>query len=101
MRVTVPRLHLLIFSLAGLFVLVACRERDSGFVLIRADRSVAPGSAYPVAVEPSRVGAYPADTKSGAGYFYDDVLEYRVWLNPQRGAARLSGEKDYFVAFAQ
>jgi hypothetical protein len=52
-------------------------------------------------VEPNRVGTYSSDTKSGAGYFYDDVLEYRVWLHPERGAARLNGEKDYFVAFAQ
>ena len=41
------------------------------------------------------------DAKSGAGYFYDDVLEYRVWFNPANGAEPLNGEKDYFVAFAQ
>jgi len=69
--------------------------------MVRADRTVTPGSAYPVAVEPNRVGTYPPEAKSGAGYFYDDVLEYRVWLNPEHGAARLNGDKDYFVAFAQ
>ena len=40
-------------------------------------------------------------THSGAGYFYDDVLEYRVWLHPERGAPRRNGDDDYFVAFAQ
>jgi putative acetyltransferase len=39
--------------------------------------------------------------KSGAGYFYDDVLEYRVWLHPERGAEKKNGNSDYFVAFAQ
>jgi hypothetical protein len=44
---------------------------------------------------------YLPDTKSGAGYFYDDVLEYQVWLHPEKGAKALNGTKDYFVAFAQ
>ena len=69
--------------------------------MVRADRTITSGSAYPVAVEPNLVGTYPAETKSGAGYFYDDVLEYRVWLHPENGAARLNGEADYFAAFAQ
>jgi hypothetical protein len=73
----------------------------SGFALVRADRQVAGTSAYPLAVAPIRVGTYPPDTKSGAGYFYDEVLEYRVWLNPGKGAEPLNGNNDYFVAFAQ
>jgi putative acetyltransferase len=32
--------------------------------------------------------------KSGAGYFYDDVLEYRVWIHPKAGG------DDYYRAFA-
>lgn len=84
-----------------LFGLVACQKRNSGFVMVRADHTVTALSAYPLAAEPSRVGTYPTETKSRAGYFYDNVLEYRVWLNPQRGAARLNGDEDYFVAFAQ
>lgn len=48
-------------------------------------------SAYPVAIEISMVGKYPALTKSGAGYVYDDVLEYRVWVH-QDG-------DDYYHAF--
>ena len=38
------------------------------------------------------MGKYPALTKSGAGYVYDDVLEYRVWIHP-------NGD-DYYHAFA-
>lgn len=51
-----------------------------------------PTSAYPVAVNPDKVGNYPALTNSGAGYVYDDVLEYRVWVHP--------GGDDYYQAFA-
>ncbi len=40
-----------------------------------------PASGYPVAVDASKVGQYPALTKSGGGYFYDEVLEYRVWVH--------------------
>jgi len=48
-------------------------------------------SAYPVAVDFSKVGKYPALTKSGGGYVYDEVLEYRVWVHP--------GGNDYYQAF--
>ena len=49
-------------------------------------------SLYPVAVDMSLVGEYPSRTKSGAGYFYDEVLEYRVWVDHEDG--------DYYHAFA-
>ena len=49
-------------------------------------------SAYPVAVDPSKVGDYPAHTKSGGGYVYDVVLEYRVWID--------ADGDDYYYAFA-
>ncbi|MCL4180210.1 MAG: GCN5 family acetyltransferase [Verrucomicrobia bacterium] len=49
---------------------------------------------YPVAVEPGRVGTYPALSKTGGGYFYDDVLEYRVWVHPKGGG------DDFYRAFA-
>ena len=58
-------------------------------------------SKYPLAVDPNRVGTYPAYTKSGGGYFYDEVLEYRVWLHPENGAKPLDGRHDYFFAFDQ
>lgn len=32
-------------------------------------------SNYPLAVDPARVGEYPAEAKSGGGYFYDEVLD--------------------------
>ena len=88
-------------GIALLLIFAACHHQTSGFVMLRADRTVSPTSAYPVAVDLSKIGTYPPDTKSGAGYFYDDVLEYRVWLHPDHGAALLNGHKDYFVAFAQ
>ena len=83
-------------------ILSACsRNTPSGFRGVRADHKVSGSSAYPVAVDPFRVGTYSPDTKSGAGYFYDDVLEYRVWLHPDNGAEPLNGTTDYFVSFAQ
>ena len=84
-------------------LLVACNHSkpSSDFVVVRSDRQIAGHSKFPVAVDPNRVGTYPSDTKSGAGYFYDDVLEYRVWLHPENGAEPLNGTHDYFVAFAQ
>ena len=42
----------------------------------------APSSGYPVAVDLDKVGTYPAAAKSGGGHFYDEVLEYRVWVHP-------------------
>jgi putative acetyltransferase len=39
-------------------------------------------SEYPAAVNPELVGEYPIRTKSGGGYFFDEVLEYRVWCHP-------------------
>ena len=48
-------------------------------------------SKYPVAVNFEKVGSYPAFSDSGGGYFYDEVLEYRVWIHPDRD--------DYFQAF--
>lgn len=73
----------------------------NGFLLISADRQVAENSKFPVAINPRKVGTYPAETKSGAGYFYDDVLEYRVWVHPDKGGAPINGDKDYYFAFAQ
>jgi hypothetical protein len=51
-------------------------------------------------VHPKRVGKYPAVTKSGGGYVWDEVLEYRVWCHPERGAPDLGDGGDYFCAFA-
>ena len=49
--------------------------------------------SYPAAIDPARVGDYPAEVKAGGGYVWDAVLEYRVWCHPRRGS-------DYYHAFA-
>lgn len=57
-------------------------------------------SKYPPAIHPELVGEYPALAKSGAGYFFDEVLEYRVWCHPERGAPDEDGDgEDYYYAF--
>lgn len=89
------------FALLALAWPAACGRRVEPFSVAYVDRSVSGLSHFPVAVAPERVGSYPGPAKSGAGYFYDDVLEYRVWLHPERGAEALAGDNDYFAAFAQ
>jgi hypothetical protein len=56
--------------------------------------------SYPDAVDANLVGTYPADAKAGGGYVWDDVLEYRVWCCPERGAAEREDGGDYYYAFA-
>ena len=56
-------------------------------------------SKFPVAIEKNMVGEYPAHTKSGGGYFYDDVLEYRVWCRPWLGAPDEFEGQIYYYAF--
>ena len=51
-------------------------------------------SQYPPVLDPSKVGTYPARTKSGGGFVWDAVLEYRVWCHDPDGG------DDYFRAFA-
>lgn len=57
-------------------------------------------SAFPIAVDADLIGEYPAQTKSGGGYFYDAVLEYRVWVHPHDGGEDLYDGDDYYCAFA-
>lgn len=54
---------------------------------------------YPDAVDPEKVGDYPAQTKAGGGYVWDAVLEYRVWCHPERGAPDEAEGSDYFYPF--
>ena len=54
---------------------------------------------YPPVLDPAKVGSYPASTKSGGGYVWDEVLEYRVWSHPERGAPDECDGSDYFHAF--
>jgi hypothetical protein len=60
----------------------------------------APVRRYPDAVDPDRVGTYSALAKAGGGYVWDEVLEYRVWCHPERGASDLNNGSDYYHAFA-
>ena len=55
---------------------------------------------YPDALDASRVGTYPADARTGGGFVWDAVLEYRVWCHPERGAPDEKDGNDYFLAFA-
>jgi putative acetyltransferase len=57
-------------------------------------------SKYPIAVDPSKVGDYPALAKAGGGFVWDEVLEYRVWCHPERGAPDEDEEGDYYYFFA-
>jgi len=56
--------------------------------------------SYPAAIDPSAVGSYAALAKAGGGYVWDEVLEYRVWCHPERGAPDLEDGSDYYYAFA-
>ena len=48
----------------------------------------ADATIYPHVVDPAKVGEYPASVFAGGGYVWDEVLEYRVWCHPERGAPR-------------
>lgn len=90
----------LILSMLATLV-ISCAQQVEPFSVSRVDRSVSGPSQYPIAIDPSAVGRFAGEAKSGAGYFYDDVLEYRVWLHPKQGAEQLAGGSTYFAAFAQ
>ena len=55
---------------------------------------------YPDVVDPDLVGTYPALVPAGSGFVWDDVLEYRVWCHPERGAPDLDEGNDYYLPFA-
>lgn len=55
---------------------------------------------YPVAVDPDLVGTYAGVVRSGGGLVWDEVLEYRVWCHPERGAPDEEDGNDYYLAFA-
>jgi hypothetical protein len=55
---------------------------------------------YPDAIDPTKVGDYPATAGAGGGYVWDEVLEYRVWCHPERGAPDDRDGNDYYYAFA-
>src|SRR3974377_1353527 len=57
-------------------------------------------NTYPDAADATLVGTYPAVAKSGGGYVWDEVLEYRVWCHPERGAPDEEDGNDYYHSFA-
>lgn len=63
------------------------------------DHILGPGDAmvdsYPDAIDPAAVGTCPALTKAGGGYFFDEILEYRLWVHPRGGGS------DYYCAFSR
>lgn len=90
-----------VLSLA-LVIVLGCRGHGRSFSqALSSDKTTTGESRFPSAVDPASVGTYPALVKSGGGYFYDEVLEYRVWFCPGEGAERLAGGDDYFFAFAE
>jgi hypothetical protein len=91
-------------SLVVLFTAIClggCKNDELQWICVRAERSTSAQSAFPVAIDIAKVGKYAAVSKSGAGYFYDEVLEYRVWFHPEQGAEPLNGKDDYYIAFTQ
>lgn len=79
----------------------ACENHELLPPAFHADRRVTGTSGFPLVVKPELVGEYPTLAKSGGGYFFDEVLEYRVWMCPARGAKRLAGGDDYLFSFAE
>ena len=55
---------------------------------------------YPKVFDENKIGEYPAFVKSGGGYVWDEVLEYRVWCHPENGSEDLEEGDDYYYAFA-
>jgi hypothetical protein len=56
--------------------------------------------SHPAVLDRNLVGTYPAVAKSGGGLVWDEVLEYRVWCHPERGAPDEADGSDYYYPFA-
>jgi hypothetical protein len=94
---------LVLICLAGVAIWSQSKPGGDRFQPLSPDTDTASttvSSAFPIAVDAKKVGTYPSMVKSGGGYFYDEVLEYRVWIDPQSGGERLNEGSDYFKAFA-
>jgi hypothetical protein len=61
---------------------------------------IGPANNYPDAVNSNLVGEYFALSHAGGGFVWDEVLEYRVWCHPERGAPDLEDGSDYYHSFA-
>jgi putative acetyltransferase len=55
---------------------------------------------FPDVLNEALVGKYRAQAKAGGEYVWDEVLEYRVWCHPERGAPDEAEGQDYYCAFA-
>jgi putative acetyltransferase len=55
---------------------------------------------YPAVMDESLVGTFPAEAKAGGGFVWDEVLEYRVWCHPERGAPDEDDGNDYYYVYA-
>lgn len=94
---------LVLICLAGVAIWSQSKPGRDRFQPLSPDNdtvSTTVSSSFPIAVDVKKVGTYPSMVKSGGGYFYDEVLEYRVWIDPQSGGERLNEGSDYFKAFA-
>lgn len=56
-------------------------------------------SKYPKVKNKELVGTYPGAVKSGGGFVWDEVLEYRVWCHPHDGAPDLDDGDGYYFYF--
>ena len=56
-------------------------------------------SKYPKVKDPNLVGTFPGLVKSGGGFVWDAVLEYRIWCHPENGAPDIEDGNDYYYAF--
>ncbi len=55
---------------------------------------------YPEVINKDQIGNCPSLVKSGGGYVWDEVLEYRVWCYPEDGAEDIEVGDDYYYVFA-
>lgn len=60
---------------------------------------------YPAVTDSNKVGKYDEAAYSGGGYFFDEVLEYRVWCYPDTNATNADDNfvdiaNEYYRAFA-
>ena len=56
-------------------------------------------TTYPKVKNPELIGEYPSLVKSGGGFVWDEVLEYRVWCHPHNGAPDIENGNDYYYVF--
>lgn len=67
---------------------------------MRKKKAAVSSEVYPGVVDESLVGTYPVVVPGGGGFVWDEVLEYRVWCHPERGAPDLEKGNDYYYPFS-